>query len=97
MTLSEKTWIYALCLQLLLSDGLSSVASGLSGLLAGYLYMSDDVKLQNFRLPSVVEVRCVVYSYCGIVLQCVTLLSRIARVLCCRKLIGFCILQPRGN
>ena len=57
MSLSEKTWVYALCAQLLCSDGLSSVVSGMSGLLAGYLYMSDETKLQNFRLPSVVEVR----------------------------------------
>ena len=56
MNLSEKTWIYALSLQLLFSDGFSSVTSGLAGFFAGFLYMSDDVKLQNFRLPSVVEV-----------------------------------------
>lgn len=57
-SLSEKTWVYALCAQLLLSDGLSSVISGLSGLLAGYLYMTDDLKLQQFRLPAAVERAC---------------------------------------
>jgi hypothetical protein len=57
LSLSEKTWIYALCLQLLLSDGLGSVVSGMSGYLAGHLYMADDAKLQHFRLPSIIEVR----------------------------------------
>lgn len=56
--LSEKTWVYALSLQLAFSDDLRSIVSAISGILAGYLYMSDDMNLQNFRLPSVIEKIC---------------------------------------
>jgi len=57
MDLSEKSWIYLLALQLLFSDGVPSVVSALSGLLAGYLYQSDTYGFQGFRLPGVIEVR----------------------------------------
>lgn len=57
MDLSEKSWIYLLALQLLFSDGVPSVVSALSGLLAGYLYQSDTYGFQNFRLPGIIEVR----------------------------------------
>lgn len=56
MQLSEKSWIYMLSCQLLLSDGLSSILAGLSGIVAGYLYETDGYGFQNFRLPRSVEV-----------------------------------------
>lgn len=56
MDLSEKSWIYLLAMQLLLSDGVPSVVSGLSGLLAGYIYQHDAYGFQNLRLPAIVEV-----------------------------------------
>lgn len=55
LNISEKTWIYVLTLQLCLSDGISSTASSLCGLVAGLAYLSDGSPLQNFRLPSMVE------------------------------------------
>ena len=56
MDLSEKSWIYLVAAQLLFSDGVPSVVSGLSGMLAGYLYETDGFGLQSFRLPRFVEV-----------------------------------------
>jgi hypothetical protein len=53
---SEKSWTYVFALQLLLGDGLSSVAAATSGLLAGTIYLVDIFGLQKFRLPKIVEV-----------------------------------------
>jgi hypothetical protein len=64
MEFSEKSWIYLLAFQLLLSDGVASFAAALSGLTAAYLYESDGYGLQNFRLPSVVEVTLVSLVIC---------------------------------
>eukprot|EP01038_Epipyxis_sp_PR26KG_P016494 gene16494-22514_t len=55
MEFSEKSWIYFLSLQLLLSDGVESIAAALSGFVAGYIYDTDGYGLQNFRLPRRIE------------------------------------------
>ena len=49
---SEKSWIYLLGCQLLLSDGIASIVAALSGLLAGYLYDQDGYGIQSYRLPA---------------------------------------------
>lgn len=53
---SEKTWMYLLALQLLVSEGLDSIAAGFCGFLAGYLYDHDSIGLQKLRLPQAVQV-----------------------------------------
>jgi len=60
---SEKSWTYVFALQLLCSEGMSSVFTGLSGLLAGYLYMGDILGLQNYRLPKFLESICYPFSF----------------------------------
>ena len=54
--LSEKSWIYLLALQLILSDGVPSMVSASAGWLAGYTYEKDGYGMQNWRLPRVIEV-----------------------------------------
>lgn len=56
LDLSEKSWIYLLALQLLLSDGVPSALAAGTGLLAGYLYEVDGYGLQSWRLPRFIEV-----------------------------------------
>jgi hypothetical protein len=53
---SEKSWIYLLASQLMLSEGLKSFVPSFIGLIAGYLYDNDRYSLQTFRLPRIVEV-----------------------------------------
>jgi len=53
--LSEKSWIYLLALQLILSDGVPSMVSASAGWLAGYTYEKDGYGMQNWRLPRVLE------------------------------------------
>lgn len=53
---SEKTWTYLFALQLLLGEGSSSFFAGLSGAVAGWMYLSNTLGLQSFRLPAMVEV-----------------------------------------
>lgn len=55
---SEKTWTYLFALQLLLGEGSSSVCAGVSGAVAGLMYMSNSLGLQQFRLPSLLERLC---------------------------------------
>ena len=55
LRLSEKTWVYLLAAQLALSEGTSSVAAALSGVIAGAVYISHS-NLQSFRLPRFIEV-----------------------------------------
>jgi hypothetical protein len=52
---SEKSWIYLLACQLLLADGSSSIGSSMIGLLIGYLYDRNVLRLQSIRLPVAVE------------------------------------------
>eukprot|EP00602_Paraphysomonas_sp_CaronLab_P003754 CAMPEP_0185034908 /NCGR_PEP_ID=MMETSP1103-20130426/25333_1 /TAXON_ID=36769 /ORGANISM="Paraphysomonas bandaiensis, Strain Caron Lab Isolate" /LENGTH=234 /DNA_ID=CAMNT_0027571753 /DNA_START=224 /DNA_END=928 /DNA_ORIENTATION=- len=60
---SEKTWTYLFALQLLLGDGIGSVCAGGSGLAAGYLYLSNILCLQSFRMPRFIERLCSPVSY----------------------------------
>jgi hypothetical protein len=53
---SEKSWTYVFALQLLLGEGVGSLCAGLSGVLAGSIYLVDIFGLQKFRLPKIVEV-----------------------------------------
>ena len=56
IVLSEKIWFYLLAIQLLFSDGISSIIPGVSGLIASYTYSIDGLNLSSFRLPAFVEV-----------------------------------------
>jgi membrane associated rhomboid family serine protease len=56
LDLSEKSWIYLLAMQLMVSDGVPSIAAASTGLLAGYLYETDGFGLQSWRLPGFIEV-----------------------------------------
>lgn len=62
MGFSEKSWTYLLGLQLLFSDGFNSLIPGLSGFLAGMLYLHDALNIQSFRLPKALEP---VFSFLG--------------------------------
>lgn len=53
---SEKSWTYVFALQLLLAEGIGSFAAGLSGAIAGTVYLVDIFGLQKFRLPKIFEV-----------------------------------------
>eukprot|EP01035_Chromulina_nebulosa_P017009 gene17009-22511_t len=53
--ISEKSWIYVLLIQLLLSDGFNSSGSAFIGWLIGFIYDSNTVGIQNIRLPKFVE------------------------------------------
>ena len=53
---SEKSWLYLLSLQLLLSDGMQTIVPGMCGVLAAYVYSIEGLKLQSFRIPSFIEV-----------------------------------------
>jgi hypothetical protein len=55
LVFSEKSWIYLLSTQLLLSEGFASILPSLIGLAAGYLYDVDWFGSQTFRLPQRVE------------------------------------------
>jgi hypothetical protein len=43
-------------MQLMVSDGVPSIAAASTGLLAGYLYETDGFGLQSWRLPGFIEV-----------------------------------------
>lgn len=53
---SEKSWVYLLALQLLFSEGVSSITAGALGTLAGYIYDTNSFGIQRFRLPAFLEV-----------------------------------------
>ena len=52
---SDKTFTYLLALQLLLNDGMSSFASGLSGFLVGVVYSAEVLPLHSWRVPSFIS------------------------------------------
>lgn len=56
IVLSEKSWIYFLAVQLMISNGLSSIIPSFIGIIIGFLYDRDRLSLQSFRLPRFVEV-----------------------------------------
>jgi UBA/TS-N domain len=49
---SEKSYVYALALQLLLFDGASSITPALCGLFIGSLYRMNIMALQDMRMPA---------------------------------------------
>jgi hypothetical protein len=55
LTVSEKTFTYALLLEVLLESRSASLISGGAGLLAGSLYMVDALLLNKIRFPRMVE------------------------------------------
>lgn len=57
ISFSEKSGIYLLAAQLFFSDGWESMVASLIALSFGFLYSQNIVRIQQFRLPSVVEVR----------------------------------------
>jgi len=62
IAISEKSWIYLLALQLLFSNGLSSVSAAVGGLLAGALYEQDGFNIQSWRLPTAIENTCALFG-----------------------------------
>lgn len=65
---SEKSWVYLLALQLLFSEGSSSLISGLVGLSVGYLYERNGFGIQKLRMPAMIMVNiCEVFLLIGIV------------------------------
>jgi len=56
ISFSEKSWTYLIAFQLLLCEGFSSFASGISGYIGGYLYCIDGFGLQDFRTPEYIQV-----------------------------------------
>uniref|UniRef100_A0A7S0XF64 UBA domain-containing protein n=1 Tax=Chromulina nebulosa TaxID=96789 RepID=A0A7S0XF64_9STRA len=62
--ISEKSWIYVLLIQLLLSDGFNSSGSAAIGWLIGFIYDSNTVGIQSIRLPKFVEnVLSIIYNF----------------------------------
>ena len=61
LILSEKSWVYLLATQLLLSGGLRSLVPAISGYLVGHTYNLDYCSMQTYRFPRFIEVRTSVY------------------------------------
>lgn len=57
ITFSEKSGIYLLAAQLFFSNGWESIVASLIALSFGFLYSQNIVRIQQFRLPAVIEVR----------------------------------------
>ena len=57
---SEKSGIYLLALQLFFNAGFQSIIPALIGLLTGYLYSRDFLRVQKYRLPAFFEV-CIIF------------------------------------
>ncbi len=53
--ISEKTWTYLLGAQLMLNAGVRSLIPSLVGLLVGFIYQSNHLNIQSWRLPVFVE------------------------------------------
>lgn len=70
LILSEKSWVYLLTSQLLLSGGIRSMVPALSGYFVGYLYDLDYCSMQTYRFPRFIEVRTLL---CRVVLRCLVL------------------------
>ena len=49
LSISEKSWVYLLAFQLLLSEGWSSFLVGMCGTLAGTVYMMEGTGIQKLR------------------------------------------------
>lgn len=58
ISMTDKIFIYALALQLLLSSPPSSTAAGISGLLGGMLASSQLLRLEKFRFPTFLQKLC---------------------------------------
>ena len=58
LSFSDKIWTYLFALQLLLGEGPSSVCAGVSGAVAGWMYLNNAAGLQDIRMPRMVEVTC---------------------------------------
>ena len=52
VSLSEKTWVYLVGLQLVLNKGLGSVLPCALGALVGLIYMSNTLSIGDWRVPS---------------------------------------------
>jgi hypothetical protein len=55
ITFSEKSGIYLLAAQLFFSNGWESIVASLIALSFGFLYSQNIVRIQQFRLPAVIE------------------------------------------
>jgi hypothetical protein len=61
---SEKSGIYLLSLQLLLSDGIKSLLPSLAGIITGYFYYRNYCGIQQrLKLPKFFDVRVLLYYY----------------------------------
>lgn len=67
LSFSEKSWIYLIAIQLLLSQGIQSFTVGLCGLVSGYIYDRDGFGFQSYRLPKFIEVG----NYLDILFYCI--------------------------
>ena len=56
ITISQKLWLYVLLIELFFSGGLSSIMSGISGILSGFIYLSNVLGIQRLRLPEFIIV-----------------------------------------
>lgn len=53
--ISEKSWTYLIAAQLMFNSGLASAIPSVVGLIAGMFYISNQMNIQSWRLPSLVE------------------------------------------
>jgi hypothetical protein len=56
IAISEKSGIYLLALQLFLNNGFKSIVPALFGVVTGFLYARDILRVQRLRLPAFLEV-----------------------------------------
>lgn len=56
ITISQKLWLYVLLTELFFSFGVSSIMSGMSGMLTGLIYLSNVFGIQRLRLPEFIIV-----------------------------------------